>query len=194
MKIDRKKYTRDPEPLGIIPLHTSAVEIDGGALLFLGPSGAGKSTIRRLLGAVAQPLADDRVYLIPRETGEWEVVDAGDRILDGPLTEHEAAPLGGPSLRMIFRLHQADKPRLERIAPLEICQHLTAAFFDLYWHENHSAQVKRETFARLAVMARTIPGYRLHFNRSPETAMLIRREARIAFSTTSQTAPALSAS
>ena len=173
MKIDRAKYTREPEPRGILPLHTSAVEIDGGALLFLGPSGAGKSTIRRLLSAVARPLADDRVYLIPRHPGGWEVVDAGDRILAGPLTEAEAAPLSGPNLRGIFRLYQASKPRMEEISPLETCQHLTAAFFDLYWHENHPTPVKREAFARFADIARTIPGYRLHFSRSPETATLI---------------------
>jgi energy-coupling factor transporter ATP-binding protein EcfA2 len=193
MKIDRKKYKRAPEPMGIIPLHTSAVEIDGGAFLFLGPSGAGKSTIRRLLSTVARPLADDRVYLIPRETGEWKVVDAGDRIMEGPLTEKEAAVLRGPTLRAIFRLYQATKPRLEEIESLETCQHLTAAFFDLYWHENHPIQEKRLVFARLAGIARTIPGYRLHFSRSPETAILIRRNAHIANST-SVTTLALSAS
>jgi energy-coupling factor transporter ATP-binding protein EcfA2 len=192
MKIDRAKYTRDPEPLGIIPLHTSAVEIDGGVFLFLGPSGAGKSTIRRLLSTVARPLADDRVYLIPRETGEWEVVDAGDRILPGPLTEEEAAPLGGSNLRGIFRLYQAAQPRLEEISPLETCQHLTAAFFDLYWHESHPIPVKRKIFAQLADIARTIPGYRFHFSRSPETATLIKQNAHIAHST-SRTTFALSA-
>jgi energy-coupling factor transporter ATP-binding protein EcfA2 len=183
MNIDRKKYTRNPEPLGIIPLHTSAVEIDGGAFLFLGPSGAGKSTMRRLMSTVARPLADDRVYLIPRETGEWEVVDAGDRILEGPLTEEEAAPLEGPPLRMIFRLYQASESRLEAISPLETCYHLTAAFFDLYWHENHSTQLKREVFAQFAGIARTTPGYRLFFSRSLATAKMVKRATWITHST-----------
>ena len=183
MKIDKKRYTRGPEPMGIIPLHTSAVEIDGGAFLFLGPSGAGKSTIRRLMSTVSRSLADDRVYLIPRERGQWEVVDAGDRILEGPLTEEEAAPLSGLPLRMIFRLYQATEPRLEKISALETCYHLTAAFFDLYWHENHPIEEKKRTFARLAGIARTTPGYHLHFSRSAETARIVEQATWIPHST-----------
>lgn len=187
------KHPRAPEPMGIIPLHTSAVEIDGGTLLFLGPSGAGKSTIRRLLSTVARPLADDRVYLIPRETGEWEVVDAGDRILEGRLTEGEALCLSGPPLRAIFRLYQADEPSLERIPPLEMCRHLTDAFFDLYWHKNHPVEEKRLTFNRLADLARTVIGYKIHFSRSAETAKLVRREICFPHATR-RTIPASSAS
>jgi hypothetical protein len=164
---------RDPEPLGIVPIHASAVQLDGDTLVFLGPSGAGKSTIRRLLHAFARPLADDRVYLIPQEGGEWAVADAGNRILEGRLSEQEAAALEGPPLRAILRLSQDSKPRLEPMDALQTCRHLTNAFFDLYWHRNFKPETKRVAFASLATIARSVPGYRLHFDRSPQTIEVI---------------------
>ena len=42
-----------------IPLHTSAVAINGKACLFLGRSGSGKSTAMKLLSKKYTPLADD---------------------------------------------------------------------------------------------------------------------------------------
>jgi hypothetical protein len=162
-----------PEPLGILAIHASAVQLKGGGLIFLGPSGAGKSTTHDLLSACAQPIADDRVYLIPRSNGQWEVIDAGERVLEGPLTEREAQTLQGSPLRAVFRLHQDTVLRLEPLDALHTCRHLTDAFFDLYWHENLSVKGKKHAFARLATVARSVPGYDLHFDLSPQTAKLV---------------------
>lgn len=164
-----------PEPLGILAIHASAVQMNSRGLVFLGPSSAGKSTICNLLSACAQPIADDRVYLIPRSEGRWDVADGGERILEGPLTEREAQAILGPPLRAIFRLRQDAVPRLAPMDALHTCRHLTDAFFDLYWYQNLSTEAKKGTFARLAAIARSVPGYDLYFDRSAQTAEMIAR-------------------
>lgn len=55
---------------GIIPLHASAVRVQGGALVVMGRSGAGKSTLLATLVERGYPmLADDVLGLVPQETG-----------------------------------------------------------------------------------------------------------------------------
>lgn len=166
------KTVRGAEPLEIVPVHASAVQLDGGAMIFLGPSSAGKSTICRLLSASAKPLADDRVYLVPRGEG-WIVADGGDRILEGTLSEQEAAALDGPPLHAILRLHQSDEPQIEAMDAMQCCYHLTNAFFELPWHEHLDTEVKKRAFANLAAIARAVPGYRLRFDRSPRTVEMV---------------------
>lgn len=162
---------------GIILVHASAVQVDGGAWIFLGPSGAGKSTIRRLLSALAQPVGDDAVYLIPQLGGGWAVTDASSyRMAAG---EPESAGLEKASLRGILRLYQAPSPRLERIHALDTCRHLAEAFFfffRLYEQEDWSIERRKSTFTSLAEIARSIPGYHLYFSRSPRTAELLSKE------------------
>jgi hypothetical protein len=154
------------EPLGILALHASAVRVNGEALIFLGPSGTGKSTICELLSPDAEPLADDKVYIVPRGKRRWVIADAGERILEGPLTQREAAAIEGPPLRAIFRLYQASRPRLTPIDAVETCRHLTNAFFELYWLQRLDMESKRLAYARLAAIAQSTPGYRLQFDLS----------------------------
>jgi hypothetical protein len=54
---------------GLLPIHASAVRIDGRAVLFAGNSGAGKSTLAAALGARGHALvADDITAFDPRNT------------------------------------------------------------------------------------------------------------------------------
>lgn len=156
-------------PLHALPLHASAVVVDGGALLFLGPSGAGKSTIRRLLEGWAAPLADDAVFLRRRPEGGWEVAPADIRVFQGPLSAEEAASRSWIPLQAFFRLHQAGEIRLEALPPWEVCRFLASAFFELYWTAYCEPETKKHVFAELAEVARTFPGYLLHFSHSLHT-------------------------
>jgi hypothetical protein len=65
---------------GKLPLHGSAVAIDGKATLICGPSGAGKSTTAaRLIGDGALLISDDLSVLHPNHTGGPPVLFAGRR-------------------------------------------------------------------------------------------------------------------
>lgn len=156
-------------PLHALPLHASAVVVDGGALLFLGPSGAGKSTICRLLEAWAAPLADDAVFLRHRPGEGWDVSPADGRAFNGPLSEEETAGRPWVPLRAFFRLHQAEEVRLEALPPWKTCRFLASAFFEAYWTLYCDLETKKGVFAELAEVARTIPGYLLHFSHSAHT-------------------------
>lgn len=57
----------------ILPLHASAVVVDGKAVLFAGHSGAGKSTLAGLLGRNGRPvIADDLCAVSRTPTGEFQ--------------------------------------------------------------------------------------------------------------------------
>lgn len=51
----------------ILMIHSSGIEIDGKAYIFLGDSGAGKSTTVKLLGNKFKPLADDSGFILNKK-------------------------------------------------------------------------------------------------------------------------------
>lgn len=167
------RRTRPPDVLGILPIHASAVCANGGALVFLGPSGTGKSTICGLLSADTRTLADDIAYLIP-EGERWMVADADPHAFLGPFSGQEAAALGRVPLRGIFRLYQSPGVHLEPIDALQLCRHLANAFFDFPRHRHFDIATKRAIYARLAALARTVPGYHFYFDRSPQVRETLR--------------------
>lgn len=161
-----RNLRREPEPSGILAIHASAVCTNSGALIFLGPSGSGKSTIRKLLSTGTQPLADDKVYIVPRNGHGWIVADATSRILEGPLLKEEAAVIQGPPLRAIVRLYQAPETYLMPVDVVETCRHLINAFFELLWQQHFDVESKKDIYAGLTAIVRVIPGYRLYFDPS----------------------------
>jgi len=88
---------------GLVALHASAVEMDGGAVLLVGPSGAGKSTTAAAFALNGWPvLTDDVAVVAPR--GEClEVVPSYPRVrlwgeaVRGLLGRSEALPLLTPT-------------------------------------------------------------------------------------------------
>ncbi len=159
---------REPEPLGIVLIHGSAVEMKGRTLIFLGPSGTGKTTISRLLQPSATVIGDDKLYLIPQGSA-WRVADATNRAWRGALTEEEARDLAGAPLGAVFRLFQAAEPHVAPVDSRQTCCYLTKAFFELhYWSCHLNAETQVDAFSRIADIARKTPGFDLHFARSAE--------------------------
>ena len=179
----------DPGPrtsdLGLF-LHASAVNVDGGAVLFLGHSTAGKSTIARKLGAERPVLADDSVFAGPDAAGVWRVVDGGFRFDRGWGPEEWQADVRrqfqegrGVPVRKCFRIHQAAAVRIEPMPPIELGKHLMDAAMEIDlqrkfgkksldkpsehadWHE--ITPQRRRWFQLVAEMARTCPGWHLWF-------------------------------
>jgi len=151
------------ERAGILTLHASAVQIGGQALVFLGPSGTGKSTVCRLLSDVAEPLVDDSTYVLYQDDRGWLVGDTRAEVYEDAFLTGRTAGLDGVPLRAVFRLRQAAATRLERMPAWQTCGCLVEA---LGWHRFRPAEMNRAIFARLAAIARAVPGYRLHFDLS----------------------------
>ena len=166
---------RPLDPLGILVIHASAVNMAGKALVFLGPSSAGKTTICRLLSSQSMPLADDKVYAMPRPGGQWAIADASIRALYGPLSEDEANALAGVPLQAVFRLHKAPELRLGQVHPLETSRLLMRAVLELKWTRLYDARQNQSVFTSTAAIARSVPGYHLSFDRSHQVSEWLRQ-------------------
>jgi hypothetical protein len=88
---------------GMLAMHASAVEMDGGAVLISGPSGAGKSTTAAAFALNGWPvLTDDLAVVVPRGGG-MEVVPSYPRVrlwddsVRGLLGRSELLPLLTPT-------------------------------------------------------------------------------------------------
>jgi ABC-type glutathione transport system ATPase component len=144
----------------VLPVHASAASINGDAFIFLGSSGSGKSTICRLLSPHFLPLADDAVYLVPREK-DWLVADA---------TAKRGTPASFsqmPMLKAMFLLHQDTTVRFQKSTELDCCYRLVNALFETSLHHKYNDTNKRkQAFEKLTHIARSIPSYHLYFDLS----------------------------
>ncbi|HOT90811.1 MAG TPA: hypothetical protein PLJ78_04210 [Anaerolineae bacterium] len=171
---------QESDPLDIVALHASAMHNVDCAVIFLGPSGTGKSTIYRLLSPYMQPLSTDAVYLVPQRSGGWNVVWGDGRIHSEIMVScEEADALPHAPLRAVVRLYQAVEPRLENIDALLLCRYLTDAFFEVTWQRELPFAVKRRTFANLAKIAHSFPGYVFHFDLSFRTPEMLNEHMRL---------------
>ena len=95
-------------------MHATAIEIDGGAVLFLGPSGAGKSTAADL--CQGRPiLAVDKAAVFPDSAGRWWASPMPEHV-SGRLIERRTASRRIP-LKGLLRVFQAEEEM--RVRPLE---------------------------------------------------------------------------
>lgn len=167
------------EALAALPIHASAVQTAGGALLFLGPAETGKSTVRQLLEPYLPALADDVVCLLPRPEGGYGVAAVSNWALLQPLPASQVAELRPVPLRAVLRLYRAAEPRLQPLTALETCRHLTEAFFEVFWSRYCDVPAKKMAFARLARVAAATAGYHFYFNRSVRTAEMLAEAFRL---------------
>jgi energy-coupling factor transporter ATP-binding protein EcfA2 len=162
-----------PDPLGILSIHASAVQINGGALIFLGPSGAGKSTIVGLMAGFAEKIADDVIYLVPRAKNLWDVVGGDQESKKKAISHNNANNLLGPTLRSIIILQKSSRNSLKELSPSEICIYLTNSYFEISRHRKFSVAQNKLAFHKLAKISMMIPGYKLLFNLSASVSEII---------------------
>lgn len=137
--------------LGHIPLHASAVIHKDKLFIFSGPSGSGKSTIAHLSLSLNDEIIDhDQVMIYPIEKGYsangW-----------GYALKNCDIPIAA-----FFRIIQADNDHLAALPDLEMAK--------LVWEQSLEitgnllpADSYHELLARIAVFARTTPGYEMYF-------------------------------
>jgi len=163
-------------------LHASSVATKRGALLFLGHSTSGKSTISRMLSHDCAVIADDTVFARRRTGGDgsWEVGDGEFRhrgqsppLWDSRLLR-DAERIDFTPVAAVMRLWKDAELRISPIDELTTCRYLMDAALELdiqryTWDERNA----RLWYGLVATMARSVPGFDLHFDRGAATIKTI---------------------
>ena len=139
--------------------HASGLERKGSGYLFLGQSGAGKSTVASLSELVrAKIVHDDQIMLAPI-SGQYLLAHPSSRIT--------------PPLRGIFLLKQSKEDRLVPLTPQATGAGLSKSLLEYAIGQDLYGPWVRQAFQNAAAIARTVPGYELHFRKSPDFWKLI---------------------
>lgn len=154
---------------GHLCVHSSAFVGENSGFLFLGQSGSGKSTVVKLINSLGlQALGDDLNYIIQEDTGSFSLASAPN-----PNMLPFGYSLAHPKLRYIFKLVKDEN---DFIIPLSV-KDTTKLLVDGFGQTPKSAMFPNEMFRSVlnvsAEIARIIPGYELHFRKSPDFWQLI---------------------
>lgn len=154
---------------GGLCLHSCAAARGDDGFVFLGTSGAGKSTTARMsLAAGMTVLGDDLNFVIPGASSDYRLSAAPS-----------AVPVPGayaslqPRLRGIIVLLQDSHPSLVPMSSLQVAR----ALFESFNQSPSAAKLSKEAagaaFRSACAVARSVPGYQLHFRKSPDFWRLI---------------------
>jgi len=149
---------------GGLCLHSAAVARESDGFLFLGQSEAGKTTVAQFSAASGYvALGDDLNFVIP---------DSEDGYLLAAAPSARLFPAGyamrRPPLRGIFTLAQDVDDYLAPLSPVETSQALFESFLQIPKAYQLPAEMTRQAFQIISAIARTVPGYELHFRKSPD--------------------------
>jgi hypothetical protein len=140
--------------------HAAGISHKGRAYLFAGVSGAGKSTVSTMSQAEGDTIIhDDHLVLFKDASRRWVVTDVA--------YSKDEQPLNG-----IFFLVQDVQVRLVPLSQVATASRLLE---DLKEHGRYIlyGDVLGQAFSTCAEIARSIPGFELHFRKSPDFWNLI---------------------
>jgi len=150
-------------------LHSAAVADDKTGYLFLGEGGAGKSTASSLCASVGiSVLSDDLAFVILRGNGGYELAAA-----PGQISRYTTNPLLRPRLKGIFRLVKDTQDNILPISQTATAHIIFRSFEWSHWIEHMPPKALSLAFQTACDIARCIPGYELHFRKSPDFWKLI---------------------
>jgi hypothetical protein len=130
----------------------------------LGEGGAGKSTAAANSAAVNIPvIADDHVFIL-RDAEQDFTLSLAPK-WPSQLSTH---PDLRPPLRGIFVLVKDTVDRLIPVSQTRTARMLLKGFQELPTSALLSSDLVRQAFQTCANIARTVPGYELHFRKSPD--------------------------
>jgi hypothetical protein len=142
---------------GRLPIHAAGVIRFGKLFLFSGPSGAGKSTISMLSRAWGCPVLDEDQVLV-RFLGNCNLTADG--------WGYNVASCDIP-IKAVFFLRQADSDELVPLPKIQTAHLLFERYNDVM-SMAFTNQLTQHAFNIVANIARTVPGYELHFRKSPD--------------------------
>jgi hypothetical protein len=134
--------------------HAAGVERDQKGYLFLGPSGAGKSTVSSFSEQAHGVAIHDDQVMLGLDHGEYRLSAQGG--------------FKSPVLRAIFVLQQSETDFLVPLAPLQVCAAIAHALVDYASQQKIPSAWIPRAFRNATTIARTVPGYKLHFRKSPD--------------------------
>jgi hypothetical protein len=135
--------------------HGAGIVHKNGAYLFLGPSGAGKSTVSIFSSEFGHKVIhDDHIVALKSKNGKYLVSDIAFKI-------------PGVSLKAILFLVQDKKDKLIPFSQTQTAQGLFKSLFELPSEKVLYGSYLIKAFNVCADIARAVPGYELHFTKSP---------------------------
>jgi hypothetical protein len=136
-------------------LHAAGIIHKGQAYLFAGASGAGKSTVSALSRDCGhQIIHDDHLVVYQEEKGPWLVSNTLHSFHDIPIKA------------VLFLVQDT----VDRLIPLKSTTTALRLLDGLREHGHYVLfkEALRKAFATMAEMARNVPGFELHFRKSPD--------------------------
>jgi hypothetical protein len=149
-----------------IPIHASGIVHLGGLFLFGGISGAGKSTISRLSSALGDTIVDDDqllLHFLGKGTYYASAWGSSLTVFDAPV-------------RAIFHIIQDNNNLLTPLRSSEEALFLMEQVFQVTGKNLLSYNMLKKVFNLVSSIARSIPGYELHFTKTPDFWKLIDAE------------------
>lgn len=152
---------------GGVLVHSSAVMQRSRGWLFLGVSEAGKSTVAQLSDSIGYPALGDDLNFIVHEQGLYTLAAVPSLSNKEPLRNYS---LLRPPLQAVFTLVQDTRDYLRRLSEADTA----IALFNAYkqaptkGNDRSSTQINSTAFRNVSDVARAVPGYELHFRKSPD--------------------------
>jgi hypothetical protein len=147
---------------GHLPLHAAGVIHKGQLFVFTGPSGAGKSTVTKLSQESGDTvLEEDQLLIYKALNGDYHADAWGYNLAFCNLP-----------IRAIFKLIQDTEDKIVPIKPVNFAHLLFERHNDIMGNQ-FSDDLLKHSFEFIAGLARQVPGYVLHFRKSPDFWKLI---------------------
>ena len=147
-----------------LSLHACAIARRDQGFLFLGRSTAGKSTVAILSKTAGHTvLGDDLNFVLHDQDDVY-------RLAAGPSAQLLSGGYSGmqPSLRCVFSLKQDTSDSLVHLSPSQTALALFDSFRQAPYSSSLSDDIIGRAFQTVCALARRVPGYELHFRRTPD--------------------------
>lgn len=149
----------------IFPIHSCCVTRQGKNFLFSGPSGAGKSTIAELSADLNYQIVDEEQVIISKDdTNQYSACGWGNQMLASQ------API-----QAIFILNKNEIEYIRPMAKKHLAKQLIERHIDVV-DSLLPQDLLANAFTMASDIARSVPGYELHFRKSPDFWKLIDAE------------------
>jgi hypothetical protein len=140
-----------------LPIHSAGVIRNEELYLFGGVSGAGKSTLSTLsLEHGYSVLDEDQVSLYKKGDGSWSANAWGKGLTTCSYP-----------IRAIFSIKKSQEDRIVRLSQPQTAKHLVERFYDMMG-ALLTNDLLSTSFTIASDVTRQVPGYELHFRKSPD--------------------------